>query len=538
MFIRSCTWIVLTAAMITMAGCKKDYEALNKDPDTSTDIDPNHQLSLCQLQTTGFRDVTLPILEFLSPMIQQHAGSWGSQFGGLYKQYDFDSNRMFSNMYPHMIKNLVDIVTRTSGDPAKVNINAVARIYKVYLFSKLTDTYGDIPYFEAGKGYINGTDRPAYDRQEDIYKDFFRELDAAVKALDISKDKLTGDIIYHGNITQWQKFGNSLRLRLAMRVIKADPAMAKAEATAAINGAGGLILSAEDNAITKHMNIHNGYNWEFRGNGLSAGIVGEGERPDICIASTLWDHLAQTHDPRQFILGRAYLNDSRQQPFGRTDITELLKKSDLGFAPVKPGNFWWDDWPGGFALPDEPIYTHVEDRWLDSERRPQIANALITFDAPGIHITNAEVELLLAEASLRWNINGSAEQHYRNGVDAAIRSLTLYPAVTAVPQDSVNKYIAENPLGAGEAALQHINEQLWVYYFMDGVQAFANWRRSGYPKLESVSDPSRGSESPSIPRRLPYPIFESIDNKENYNAAVQRLGGKDDWTKPVWWDKL
>ena len=75
-------------------------------------------------------------------------------------------------MYPQMIKNLVDIVARTTGDPAKVNINAVARIFKVYLFSKLTDTYGDVPYFDAGKGYINGIDRPAYDRQEDIYKDF------------------------------------------------------------------------------------------------------------------------------------------------------------------------------------------------------------------------------------------------------------------------------------------------------------------------------------------------------------------------------
>lgn len=127
------------------------------------------------------------------------------------------------------IKDLTDAQARTTDDDEKVNINAAVRIYRVYLMSHLTDIYGDVPYFEAGKGFIDGKFTPRYDTQEEIYNDFFAELDAAVTAFDGTKDRITGDVIYNGDINKWKKFANSLRLRYAMRISDANPQKAQEE---------------------------------------------------------------------------------------------------------------------------------------------------------------------------------------------------------------------------------------------------------------------------------------------------------------------
>src|SRR5687768_11291330 len=112
----------------------------------------------------------------------------------------------WNNTYNNDVVNIVDAVTRTSDDPKKSNMNAVCRIMKVYEFARLTDVYGDIPYTEAGKAYSDGITRPVFDTQEAIYTDFFKELAEASAQLDASKDAVTGDLFYQGNIGAWKKF--------------------------------------------------------------------------------------------------------------------------------------------------------------------------------------------------------------------------------------------------------------------------------------------------------------------------------------------
>ena len=109
-------------------------------------------------------------------------------------------SHIWKTFYPIAIKNLVDAESRTAGDEEKVNINAAISIYKIYLMSVLTDIYGDIPYSEAGRGYIDGISTPQYDTQESIYYNFFTELKTATMLMNAGKDKITGDVIFKGDV--------------------------------------------------------------------------------------------------------------------------------------------------------------------------------------------------------------------------------------------------------------------------------------------------------------------------------------------------
>jgi len=147
--------------------------------------------------------------------------------------------------YPNDVLNIVDAVARTSNNPAKTKLNAICRIMKVYIFARITDLYGDVPYSQAGDGFLTGVVRPAFDTQQAIYNNFFTELTAAVAELDASKDAVPQDIIYyHGDANAWKKFANSLHLRLAMRLSKVDPAKAQTEVMAAYSA--GVFTSNSD----------------------------------------------------------------------------------------------------------------------------------------------------------------------------------------------------------------------------------------------------------------------------------------------------
>src|SRR5690554_6680329 len=150
---------------------------------------------------------------------QHLMGAWNTtNYGGRHTIDNNEMSRIWTSFYPNAIKNLTDGMVRTAEDPDKVNIHSALRIYRRYMTSLITDIYGDAPYSEAGMGYLDSKFNPRYDTQEDIYMDFFKELGEAVAAFDNSKDQITGDVIFDGNLGQWKKLANSLRLRFAMRI--------------------------------------------------------------------------------------------------------------------------------------------------------------------------------------------------------------------------------------------------------------------------------------------------------------------------------
>jgi hypothetical protein len=152
----------------------------------------------------------------------------------------------------------------------------------------------------------------------------------------------------------------------------------------------------------------------------------------------------------------------------------------------------------------------------------------------------AEVEFLLAEAKLKGlNVSGTVQQHYEDGVKAAMQILTIFgDKVPAVTTSEYNTYITAHPFnasGSNAAKLEQIITQKWIVLLFNGFEAYSEWRRTGYPVLVPVKDPS-GETSGAIPRRLIYDQSELITNSANYKEAVQRQG-LDLMTTRIWWDK-
>ena len=211
--------IYLAALAVITCACS-DLTEMNVNPAAASKMDPN-------LQLTNY-----------SSMV-----TYGSK--GVYKS-DY-SERLWTQNYPDVIKNVVDMYEHSE---VGTNIHAAARVMKVEAFMRLTDAYGDIPYFESGNSYQTGIISPKYNKQEDIYNSFFEELDAAAKEFNESGDPLGYDLYFHGDITKWRKYANSLRLRAALRLVKVNPEKAKQEAKAAIEG--GVMTSNDDIAYTVH----------------------------------------------------------------------------------------------------------------------------------------------------------------------------------------------------------------------------------------------------------------------------------------------
>ena len=348
--------IALAACTLFFVSCSDEYmESMNTDPSKADTIDPNAQLTTAQLHTYGDLEVSETYRSYIYAFNQQLMGCWNTtNYGG---RHTLDLNEMghiWQNYYLKNIKDLTDAQARTMDDEEKVNINAAVRIYRVYLMSHLTDIYGDVPYFEAGKGFIDGKFTPRYDTQEEIYNDFFAELDAAVTAFDGTKDRITGDVIYNGDINKWKKFANSLRLRYAMRISDANPQKAQEEFEKALAADGGIIASGADDALIPYLDIAFDFGGEsysdYRRNALSQRLYGNDPRNNPSfICSTFYNQLFNTGDPRFFAIIRFYFDQimSTTSTEGRIDITEEVLAKNMAH-PRDPGAFFYEPWPEAY----------------------------------------------------------------------------------------------------------------------------------------------------------------------------------------------
>jgi len=171
--------------------------------------------------------------------------------------------------------------------------------------------------------------------------------------------------------------------------------------------------------------------------------------------------------------------------------------------------------------------------------RPTAALYTRNLSTPGFILTYAETELLFAEAAVRGWQTGDASTHYHNGVSAALQSYGTLNSVGAISAADAEAYATAHPLDKSSttASLAQINTQFWATTgtMFNFIEAWNNWRRSGYPVLTPVNYAGNFT-SGQIPRRETYPSSEPSNNGENYNAAKSSMGG-DDWTTRMWWDK-
>lgn len=383
----------------------------------------------------------------------------------------------------------LQIIINYNSDPATAakaatygsnnNQVAVARILKVYLFSLLTDCYGDLPYFNALTAN-NGIN--LFDKQEDIYKHFFSELTEAVDQFDEGNAPL-GDILFNGNIAMWKKFANSLHALLALNISKADDALGKAEFNAALSAEEGVFEPGE-NALLKYpgTNYYNPvYNYYYVDNGFGLGV-----------SNTMTDWLTTHNDKRITAFG----SSTTGFPYGLIKDTAVAwGNTNTGWARILQGATT----PGNAAMPI---------------------------------ITSAEVYLARAEAAQRGWTNEDADALYRQGLQESWRYWNVYN------ETDFNNYMDQPSIALNSDAynLQKICEQQWAAHYPNGPRGFSSWRRTGYPLLL----PAIGSTASAIPRRFPYGSNTYGTNPDNANAAAARytVNGEVDsmWGK-VWWDE-
>ena len=472
----------LGSALLTTTGCFKhlgDYGTTNNNPNATTSPITSALLTnaLSGLNNGvwdqgGFRTVNGLYAQYFAETQYTDASRYSKQ------TFNFDG------FYSGVIYDLQNIINynsdpATAGTAANFGSNknqiAIARILKAYYFWTLTDSWGDIPYTQA----LKGVGAIAYDGQDVIYKDLLKELKEASAQFDAGLT-VQGDILFAGNTGKWRKFANSIRLFVALRMSKADPATGKTEFAAALSDAGGVIDAAADNAaLVPPGGVYQNtfYNYYT--------VV---QRKDYAVSKTVTDILSSN-------------NDERINAFG---------SSNVGF-------------PYGLTRADAVIFANANVTWariLEPSRRKETS--------PTVLIAAEQVKLARAEAAaLGW----TAENMITLYNDAIQTSWTRWGVYDAT---KFAAYIAQPAILLGTNNIQKIALQKWLAYYPDGTQGYAEWRKNGIPALV----PAPGLTS--IPRRITYGPNEAQLNPLNYATAAakyQDATGPDSQFGKVWWDK-
>ena len=493
-----------------LTGCDQGFDDINVNRVDPTSLAPSLVLNKAIVSTTYLDGgSTLGMLTYNFGIVQQIITPYGSSLsGGNYDQINNSNTPLvWVNFYRNVLKQLVAVLDQTKADPLQSNTYNEARIWKAYCFMILTDTYGDIPYFEAGQGFTTEIISPKYDAQQAIYKDILKELEEASAALDPKQTAVVTDILYGGNVASWKKLGYSFMLRAAMRLTKVDPATAETFVKKAV--AGGVFESNADNSIIRHTAIYNNY---------IANHLAAREKTNFYLAAPFVNYLKDNKDPRLPIFAVRYVGAK-----GGPEQVAARASSDPAVQIGMPVGFNDVTISATFAA------NGVVSLWDYSQVN---LSTVLKLDAPEFHVTYAQTQLLLAEAATRGWVTGTAADYFTKGVRANLEQMAAYGA--AIPEAAIKTYLDANPLVASKA-LEQINTQYWVATFLDGTESWANFRRSGFPTLKK--NPYPGSEvKGDFIRRLPYPDSEITVNSGQLNEAIKRQGPNDLDTR-VWWDK-
>lgn len=504
---------VLVILSTFIFSCDKGLEDLNKNKTSPTSVDPAFLLNNAVINSS----FPAKTLVFDIGIVQQMVSPNGGVLAGA--NFNQDSRDVtlapiWAVYYQNVIKYTADVIQTTKNVPARSNLYNMARIYQAYSFMILTDEYGDIPFNEAGTGYFNQTFLPKYDAQQAIYTKLIQELTEASAALNATGTIESSDVLYSGNIAQWKKFGYSLLLRAGMRLSKADAA--KAQTTVAAAFAGGVIVTNTDNAFIRH---------DANYNQPIGGTLNGSEAANFYLTKPFVDQLKNTNDPRLSAIAIRYVGATSGN--GQTAAVGSTNAAQQIGMPMGKDNGTIVAQAATDGLASFYDYSQADRR------------RILKTTSPVFLVSAAQTNLLLAEARFRgWITTGTAAQYFSDGIRAHMDQMVTYDAAAAVAAGARDTYVAANPLGAG-TELNQINTQYWIASFLNGPEAFANFRRSGFPAL--TSNPYGQPSNPDVPngtfiRRLTYPTSELSINTANVNAAIAAQGA-DKLSTKVWWDK-
>ncbi len=476
--------IASLALTLALGGCTSKFEEINTDPDALTNGEPSNMLGYV-IRSTASQDGSM-----------DDADQWA---GYLVKiQYPNNYNYLptnntfgnkFSNCY-RMVEQLNDLLENTEASAGDLkNIRWAARIWKQYLWLSTTDNFGDIPYSEANK-VSEGVIKPKYDEQSDIYPAILSDLKtiADEMATGLGSDALgNGDFLFDGNVSLWQKFCNSLRLRAAMRIVNVAPDLAKStvEEIAQNPSKYPFLSTSDENAY---------FYWQGDGDYKEPYASNWQTRDDHGMSNIFVAHLTSQNDPRISTIMKPAAIDGEYHGYENGALTA----------------------PSNLNTVSRMGYKYRED-----------LKGFTPF------LKSCENYFILAEAALRgWNVGTTAKDAYETAVRISMEDNDVAEADATAYLNGKGKF--DNTLG-------QVYLEEWVALFKENKEAWSLYRRTGYPTAIQTSGeyPGKyctfGTEHNDVPFRMPYPNNEYVYNEDNVRAAAASVVDNT-WGEQMWWD--
>ena len=500
--------IVASIMLVSISGCDNEkLTDLNVNPTQANEVDWRFMLTTGLVQAAENRYSNGRVhLNLAAGLIQQMATHQigGERGSGDKYMYHLDSFNALWDRYPTLVlKTLAEVLRQTGPDgasPNLVNLHHVAQVMYIHPVHLLTDMHGNIPYTELNRG-IDGVFFPTYDSQESIYRDMLAKLQTAASTIGTGTDDVgSADVLFNGDLGKWKKFANSMMLRLAMRVSNVDAALAQQYVQAAISG--GVMTSNDDMAW---LQMADGPTEWFNQNGISRAMNPSDWGANNMMSKTMVEWLQANNDPRLEVWSVRGLWDG---PW----LTDPADQIGM---------------PNGMDIEMLEAYTGQP---FDRENQFSRLNPELLDDHdPFIFMTYAEVEFLLAEAAMKGWHTGDATEHYNNGVRASMLQWDIFNPTKVITLAEANAYLAANPF---DGSMEMLATQHWAANFMQWFEAYANWRRTGFPVLTPTNYPGNYSGG-QIFRRIEYSTVEIANNESNVVAGGT---SPDDVLTRVWWD--
>lgn len=468
-------YIIALSTLIMASSCATDdaYDKLNQDPNKPTQV-TSDALFASATKTLFDQSESTNVNSNIFRMLSQY---WTETTYIDEANYDLVTRNIpqnyWSNIYRNVLFDLKDAKARANN----ANKKAMIEVIEVYTWQLLVDTFGDVPYSAALQGSAEPT--PVYDKASDIYANLLVRLNSAIANFDPSASTValqgftTSDVIYQGDLNQWVKFANSLKLKIAMRLSDVNASVSKTNAEQAV--AAGVLSSNADNAnIQYESNPTNA-------NPLWVDLV-QSNRTDFVVANTVVDYMNAKDDPRR--------------------------------------EFYFDDnLAGGYdggtygASNNYNSNTHIGDLMHQQNFR-------------GVLLDYSEVQFLLAEAAARgYNTGSTVTTHYNNAITASMQDW-------GVSSTDITTYLLRTDVAYATATgdwRQKIGFQFWLAMYNRGHEGWSVYRKYDTPVMNV---PPISNEA--VPTRLTYPLNEQTLNKTNYTAAATAIGGDLKLTKLFW----
>ncbi len=484
-------YILPAILVFGITACTKDFEEIDRPKTTSDVIEPDALFTRALVTGSGISaGVWQWQHQIAGSVYAQHfaniqtganftADNYEPRAWNVVWNWYFSASGFASLHYNYRVIEL----SRELENPIK---EAVARIWHVYLIQQVTDMYGDMPVSEAFLSV-----RPEFDAQKDIYMFMLEELKQSVKLINDSQELGfpgygQSDVLYNGSLDHWLRFANTMTLRLALRASNTNE------------------FSSEVLPYLQTMDVDQ----TITDNNHTAKIIPDPQGPTYHVKNPL-----------------TFVYNWHEVRLSKTMYDILDSLGDNRLEVIAEPN---EDGEYAGLLNGQPHSLLAEQR--DTYFRPQFSNIgtfFIQDETPLFLVTAAESLLLKAEAAQRGFISGNAEDYYNQAIAASFMQLGLDSP------DLINEYL-DGPASFDPAnALEQIWTQRWIALYPNGHEAWSLVRRTDVPQMMQPAYTFPGNDE--MPRRKPFPDNERQYNADNYQTAVDRMGGDGQYTR-MWWD--